>query len=238
MRNLKNWDNNTWLSSKNYILSFHKYLRSEIKFSKKIKILDIGCGRGKIISFLSKKYKLENYPVGVDIVDHKPHKRRVRFVKKDALKFLKSSKDKYDLIIFKQSIHFFNNQKIKSIILNSKKILNKNGKIIICTLNSSKNFFPTFLLFKKRLESSLEKDKIKIFLLKKILKNYKIKNFKFKVKITREDYIKIIKKRFISCLLDLTEKEIQNELEEIKKNYKRKKRFNDQLLCLVYKKKL
>ena len=50
---LKNWDNKTWLSSKEYIKSFNKFLIKIIKLNSKSKILDIGCGRGKILGSLS-----------------------------------------------------------------------------------------------------------------------------------------------------------------------------------------
>ena len=55
MKLLKNWDNNTWLSSKKYISSFGKFLKSKSIINKETQILDIGCGRGNIISFLQKK---------------------------------------------------------------------------------------------------------------------------------------------------------------------------------------
>ena len=237
MKNLKNWDHNTWLSSRKYILSFHKFLKGEIKFKKKIKILDIGCGRGKIMSFLSKKYKLNFYPIGVDIVNHKIKDSRIKFIRKDAVDYLKNSKNYFDLIIFKQSIHFFSKQKIKQIINISKKALNKNGKIIICTLNVSDISIPTFSLFKTELYTSLKKDKTNINLLKKLLKNHKIKTFKFKVEINKEDYIRMLKKRYISCLLKFSKKEIQIGVNEIRKKYRKKIIFYDRLLCLVYKKR-
>ena len=237
MKNLKNWDYNTWLSSKKYILSFHKFLKKEVKFHKEIKILDIGCGRGKIISFLSKKYKLNYHPVGVDIVDHKVKNNRIQFIKKDAVKFLKSSKNKFDLIIFKQSIHFFRNSELRLLLHNARRKLNHNAKIIICTLNSSNTCIPTFKLFDSKLKISLKKDKAKINLIKKLLKNYKIRNFKFKVNINKNSYVKMIKNRFISCLLKFSKKEIENGVVEINKKYNKKIIFFDQLLCLVYKKK-
>ena len=56
---IKNWDNKTWLSSKNYINSFNKFLIKNLKINSKVKILDIGCGRGKILGSLSSKLRLK-----------------------------------------------------------------------------------------------------------------------------------------------------------------------------------
>ena len=58
MAPLKNWDNKTWLSSKKYINSFNRFLLKQIKLNKNSRILDIGCGRGKILDDLSNKLKL------------------------------------------------------------------------------------------------------------------------------------------------------------------------------------
>jgi cyclopropane fatty-acyl-phospholipid synthase-like methyltransferase len=50
MAPLKNWDNKTWLSSQRYILSFNRFILKQVKLDRNSRILDIGCGRGKIIS--------------------------------------------------------------------------------------------------------------------------------------------------------------------------------------------
>ena len=68
---IKNWDNKTWLSSKDYINSFNKFLIKHIKLNSNSKILDIGCGRGKILGNLSSKLRLKNMPIGIDIAYHK-----------------------------------------------------------------------------------------------------------------------------------------------------------------------
>ena len=81
MRKLKNWDNQTWLSSKNYIYQFNKFLNNKIKFSKNTKILDIGCGRANIISALQNKYKFQEKPIGLDIIKNKRIKK-ILFLKK------------------------------------------------------------------------------------------------------------------------------------------------------------
>ena len=67
MRKLKNWDNKTWLSSKNYISQFNKFLNRKVRFNRNTKILDIGCGRANIISALKKKYKFQEKPIGLDL---------------------------------------------------------------------------------------------------------------------------------------------------------------------------
>ena len=49
MLSIKNWDNKTWISSTKYIQSFNNFLVKQKKLTKHSKILDIGCGRGKIM---------------------------------------------------------------------------------------------------------------------------------------------------------------------------------------------
>ena len=68
MRKLKNWDNKTWLSSKNYIYQFNKFLNKKAKLTKYTKILDVGCSRANIISALQKRYKFKEKPIGLDII--------------------------------------------------------------------------------------------------------------------------------------------------------------------------
>ncbi len=68
---IKNWDNKTWLSSKDYIESFNNFLIENLRINSNSKILDIGCGRGKILGSLRSKLKLKEKPLGIDIVNHK-----------------------------------------------------------------------------------------------------------------------------------------------------------------------
>ena len=91
---LKNWDNKTWLSSNSYIKSFNKFLTKQVKLNENSKILDIGCGRGKILGSLSLKLSLKIKPIGIDIEKHKDRDKRIIFKKIDALKFLKKKQKK------------------------------------------------------------------------------------------------------------------------------------------------
>jgi len=89
MKELKNWDYKTWLSSSSYIRSFNSFLLKKKKLNKNSRILDIGCGRGKIFGSLSRELKLINYPIGIDLVPHKDVDRSIDFKNEDILKFFK-----------------------------------------------------------------------------------------------------------------------------------------------------
>ena len=90
---IKNWDNKTWLSSKDYIRSFNNFLTNNIKLNSNSRILDIGCGRGKILGNLSSKLRLKNMPIGIDIIDHKDRDKRISFKKKSASIFFLKNKE-------------------------------------------------------------------------------------------------------------------------------------------------
>jgi ubiquinone/menaquinone biosynthesis C-methylase UbiE len=123
MKSIKNWDNKTWLSSKDYINSFNKFLIKHSNLNSSSKILDIGCGRGKILGNLSTKLSLKSKPIGIDIESHKDRDRKIVFKKIDAINFFKSNIDSFDLILIKQTIHLLNISKIKKLIKLCKKNL-------------------------------------------------------------------------------------------------------------------
>lgn len=236
MKRLKNWDNNTWLSSKKYINSFNAFLKSKIKFNNNTEILDVGCGRANIISSLQTKYKFNNKVIGIDVVKNKNIKKNVIFKKIDAIKYLKKNNLYFDLIIIKQTIHFFSKNKINILLNLCKKRLKKDGVILIFSLKTKNNQIPSFKLMKKKLSESLVRDKIIFNLIKMNLKTLKLYKFKYKVLIKKSDYIKMIKNRFISCLINLQKKEILKGVKEIQNNFKHLIKFDDILECIFYKK--
>ena len=230
---IKNWDNKTWLSSENYIKSFNKFLIKQVKLNSKSRILDIGCGRGKILGNLSSKLKLKLKPLGIDIIDHKDRDKRISFKKKSASIFFLKNKEKFDLILIKQTIHLINIKEIKRLLKSLNKNLNQNGKILIFTLDTNKNELPTFDLMKKKLIKSLKRDK-KIMKVISDLNLIKIKKkFIYKVKISKKDYLDMIKKRYISILLTMSKKELSKGIEEINLKYTKSLMFRDKLICLI-----
>ena len=230
---LKNWDNKTWLSSPSYIRSFNNFLLKQIKLNKNSQILDIGCGRGKILGSLSSKLSLKRRPIGLDIVKHKDRDKRIIFKKIDALQFLKKNKKKFDLILLKQTIHLFKIKDIKNILKLSKKMLNINGKIIIFTLDPLNNEIPTFSIMKKKLKKALIRDKKIIRSISYLFNGKLIRGFSYKVKISRKKYMGMINSKYISVLLGMSQKTIFSGLNQIKRKYKKQISFEDKLICLV-----
>jgi len=235
MKRLRNWDNKTWLSSKSYISQFNKFLKTKINFNKNSKILDIGCGRANIISALQKKYKFRNKPIGIDVVANKDIKKNIIFKKIDALKYLKNQK-KYDLILIKQTVHFFSRNNLNHLLNLAKKSLNPKGKILIFSLKIKNNKIPCFKKMRENLEKSLKKDEYLFKIMKNNLRKTKNFYFNFNVTISKKKYLWMIKSRYISCLLDIKEKDINNGLNEIKLKYNNTIKFIDTLKCISFSK--
>ena len=235
MKRLRNWDNKTWLSSKKYISAFNFFLKKKVKLNKNTKILDIGCGRANIISFLQKKYKFKNKAIGIDIVRNKGIKKNIQFIKSDAIPYLKK-KQNYDLILIKQSVHFFSIKQLNSLLNLAKKKLNPKGQLLIFSLKIKNNKIPCFKLMRKKLNESLEKDKIFFKIIKKNLKKISESNFNFKVNIAKKRYLSMISSRYISCLLNISKEDLNKGISEIKSKYKNQIKFTDTLKCISYRK--
>jgi len=236
MLSIKNWDNKTWISSNEYIKSFNSFLLKQKRLSRNSKILDIGCGRGKILGTLSSKLRLKNKPLGIDITNHKDKDKRIRFRKIDVSTFFLKNQNKFDLILIKQTIHLLNLNEIKKLLNLLKKNLSKNGIIFILTLDTDKNELPNFKLMKKKLIKSLKRDKKILEIITKLYPHRIKKKFTYKVEIFKEKYLKMIQNRYISTLLSLSKKEILKGMVEINLKYKSNIiRFNDKLICIIIK---
>ena len=235
MKKLKNWDNKTWLSSKSYISKFNKFLKTKINLNKNSKILDIGCGRANIISALHKKYKFKNKPTGIDIVANKDVKKNIIFKKVDAISYLKKQ-DKYDLILIKQTIHFFSEANLNKLLNLAKKSLNPKGKLLIFSLKTKNNKIPCFKKMQIELQKSLQRDELLFKFIRKNLKKTKESLFKFKVKITTLKYLKMIRSRYISCLLKINKKDLEKGVSEIKSKFQKQIYFMDSLKCIIFTK--
>ena len=236
MTPLKNWDNKTWLSSVKYINSFNQFILKQVNLDKHSRILDIGCGRGKILGNLSNKLKLSKKPIGLDIENHKDKSKKIIFKKIDALSFVSKTKLTFDLILIKQTIHLLKKKQAKKLLSICKNKLNPNGKIIILSLDPKKNEIPTFSLMKKKLRISLNKDEKLFDLIFKNKSKLNIKKFTYEVKILKNKYLQMIRNRYMSTLLNFTDEELKNGIIEIKNDYGNLLKFKDRLICFILKK--
>ena len=235
MNELKNWDNKTWLSSNSYISSFNSFLLKKKKLNKNSRILDIGCGRGKIFGYLSRKLKLTNKPIGIDPVTHNDVDKSIDFINEDVFEFFKKNQNKFDLIMIKQTLHFFNKEKRLKLIKACKNNLNKNGVLFVFSLNTLNNEIPCFRLMKQKLNRGLKRDSRMLKSACKILKDNKIDKFTFKVLITKDKYTQMLKQKYISCLVNLSKAQIIKGIKEIRNTYSNNISFKDILICIKYK---
>ena len=233
---IKNWDNKTWLSSSSYIQSFNKFLIKNVKLTRRSKIIDVGCGRGRILGHLFSELRLKTKPIGIDLEKHKDREKRINFKKVEAITFFKQSNEYFDLILIKQTIHLLKLTEIKKLLNFCKNRLNHNGKIIILTLDPYRNEIPTFSLMKKELKISLKRDQRIIKYISKLYSIKIIKKFVFNVKIPKQKYLEMIKNRYISTLLKLSSKEVLKGVDEIKSKYKNILKFRDKLQCIIINK--
>ena len=128
--------------------------------------------------------KLVNKPIGLDIEKHKDFDKRISFKKTNAIKYLTNNKKKFDLILIKQTIHFFNLREITKVLRFSHDSLEAGGVILILTLDTKNNEIPTFSLMKQKLNQSFKRDNLiwKKLLQLNIKKNITKFNFKVNVK--------------------------------------------------------
>jgi ubiquinone/menaquinone biosynthesis C-methylase UbiE len=212
------------------------FLIKNTRLNQTSKILDIGCGRGKILGNLLKKLKLKTKPLGIDVENHKDKDKTINFKEVNALNFLKQNKKKFDLILIKQTIHLIKKNEIIKLLNYCERSLNSKGSIIIFTLDPHQNQIPTFRLMNRNLKASIEKDRKIVNLITKLYPERIIKKFDFDVKISKVKYLEMIKKRYISILLKLSAREILKGVNEINVEYKKILRFKDKLQCIIIKK--
>ena len=122
---------------------------------------------------------------------------------------------------------------IKKLLKSLRKNLNSNGRILIFTLDTEKNEIPTFKLMRQKLNKSLQRDKKILKIIKNLYPHFIKKSFSFNVKITKKKYLYMIQNRYISTLIPLSKKQIDQGTQEIEQRYKSVLRFKDKLICII-----
>ena len=108
------------------------------------------------------------------------------------------------------------------------------GVILIFSLETHRNQIPCFALMKSKLQQGLRRDITIQKIISKSLSKLTKKKFHYQVGVSRNKYIEMIKKKYISCLLDLSQDEINQGIQEIQSRYKATIEFKDTLTCMKY----
>jgi hypothetical protein len=86
---------------------------------------------------------------------------------------------------------------------------------------------------KNKLNKSLNRDKKILKIITDLYPQRIKKRFVFNVKIDREKYLDMIKKKYISTLIPFSKKQLTEGIQEIELKYRKVLRFKDKLICII-----
>ena len=131
---------------KKQFIYFKGYFEKFLPEDKSIRIVDLGCGMGILVLWL-KNLGYQNV-LGVDFDKEKIKKGKEFGVndifQKEIKEFLKEAtfkREKYQLVFLKDVLEHFNKAEVIEVLKDIYQILDKNGKLIIQTINAKSPFF-------------------------------------------------------------------------------------------------
>jgi len=121
---------NRGLDEINKYIPIESTVESMIKLLRKIKILDLGCGKSAIaISELASRYKGRVECYGIDIANNE--KSTLVTVVRGNIKRMPFSSNSFDLIYSANVLLYFSGEKLQEIVLEALRVL-KTGGIFLC----------------------------------------------------------------------------------------------------------
>ena len=132
-KNIKDpWNQDQNFKNEESVIILESLISKLFNNKKKLKLLDVGAGKGSLKKILKKNISY----VGTDI--HKKEYNSILY--DDITKFNKNFEKKFDIIICLKTVYYVGD-KIKKVLNNFKKYLNKNGLLIVSYNLKKKKFF-------------------------------------------------------------------------------------------------
>jgi 2-polyprenyl-3-methyl-5-hydroxy-6-metoxy-1,4-benzoquinol methylase len=120
--------------------NYEKYLKNWIAGDKNIRILDVGCGAGRLLYFLRRKGYLNLTGVDISCQQIETAKKmmpNVNIEKNDAIAYMSNTPpESFDLILGIDIIEHINKEKVLDFLDSACKSLKKNGRLILQTPNA------------------------------------------------------------------------------------------------------
>lgn len=216
---------------------FVQFIGDENKIDKRTKIVDIGCGTGNDTVSLFNTFKCQIY--GID-----PSEKMLEKAMKKCqdITWLKGAAEEtyldnnsIDIVTSFFSVHHFSD--LNKAAEEFKRILKNTGKIFIFTISHSQmrksieyEFFPELLGYDLEKVPSIEVINVAFF-----KKNFNVKfnELEFEERRIDSKYIEMVENRYRTGFLHLSNKQISDGIERIKKRISKKTELIDKIMCTL-----
>ena len=237
-----NWDKETWISERDYQNKAALWIIDFARLEKVHKIVDIGCGRGGIISSISNRINNSRPISAVDCSEtigrHEIDRAEdnVEYIKCSGLPWLKSIPDcSVDRVILKQVIHCFSPTERNLVLQETHRILTHSGKGLIMIMPPTAPF-PLFGAAHNLFAESNVNYKDIILELGKIGFSVKSKVFEYDISLSRDKWMQMLRNRFMSSLVPMSDDEIEDGIAELDQQFGKDHTycFKDQLIGILF----
>ncbi len=169
-----------------------KKLVRKYKNKKNVKVLEIGCGDGRRLALLKKKYNCKCYGVDPSRMAIKNKIDKKIIIKRGTADHLDFRDNKFDIIFFGFCLYVVDLKDLINVVSEANRVLKKSGWILIWDFYSKK-LIKTPYKHDKRI-TSIKYDFAAIFTWHPFFKQIKFKNFQYLNKKNFKVNVSVIKK--------------------------------------------
>lgn len=226
----------SWIHSQDYLDYWRKQVVRLLALKPSDRFADIGCGDGRLATYISRKVGFLRVPLGVEQnqVCQRYNEKYLDSVMMDAESFLESKNEAVDKFLLKQIIHHVYRPHQKKILGKMYRALKPGGRVLILSM-PDKLCYPVFDRALEVYEQN-ESD----FNFEQLQDDLNVAGFAtstqtctYKVQFPKVKYLHAIAERFISTLSMVTEEEMCQGLVELNRTLPETVAVEDPLIALV-----